>query len=69
VLLSTVPFKWRESSDLLAELSPNNCQSVGNSIAFIVKLLDAKSIVTGSVQQLYLIDIFVKELSYVGLLF
>ncbi len=65
----TAPFQRCETPNLLVELSENHCQSVGDSIAFLVKLIGTKLMITGSIQKLHLLDGFVKELSDVGFLF
>jgi hypothetical protein len=53
----------------MAEISPNHCQSVSNSIAFLVKLFCRKLIVAGSVQQTNLFNGLVKKLHDGGFFF
>jgi hypothetical protein len=52
----TAPCQGSETSDFFVELSPDDCKSVTNLVALLVELLDAKSMIAGSVQQLYLFD-------------
>ncbi len=59
-LLRAAPFQGSESSNFLVELSPNECESVSNPIAFLVELLGTKIMFAGSVQQLHLFDFWEK---------
>ena len=45
-----VPFQRSEASDFLVKLSPDDCESVGNSVAKLMELFCRKVMVAGSVK-------------------